>query len=544
MHSTGLVVSVMLAMGFCASAGNEGDKSIPFLRRQGQAVQLMVEGKPFLVLGGEVGNSAATELSYLEPVWPRLAQMHLNTVLVPVYWDQIEPQENQFDFSGVDGLLEKARAYHLRLILLWFGSWKNSMSCYAPAWVKTDWQRFPRARLKDGRPLEILSAFSEENRRADVRAFGALMRHLRRTDQPYQTVILMQVENEVGMLENAREWGPAANEAFAGPVPQELMEYLAAHKNSLHPGLYARWARRGFRQSGSWQEVFGKGPAAEEYFTAWHYGRYVQAAAAAGKAEYPLPMFVNAALNRADRKPGQYPSGGPLPHLMDIWKAAAPAVDFLSPDIYFPDFSFWCAQYHRPDNPLFIPENRKGPQCAAQVFYAVGQHEAIGFSPFAIDSIEETAAAALSKAYETLEGLSETLLARQGQSLTRGVLLDKQTPSEEIRMGGYILHVRHDYTWGWSGGDPKAASWPAAGGLILASGPDEFLIAGTGIIITFQSVQPKTQTGLLSIEEGFFREGEWRRIRRLSGDESHQGRHVRLPMGPVGVQHVRLYTYQ
>ncbi len=517
---------------------------IPHLRRFGEHLYLFVENKPFLMLGGEVGNSAATELSYLEPAWPRFKQMRMNTVLVPVYWDLIEPEEGRFDFSQVDGLIEQARAHQMRLVLLWFGTWKNSMSCYAPAWVKQDWRRFERVRLKDGRTLEILSAFCPENLRADTAAFQALMRHLRQVDEKQQTVLMVQVENEVGMLEDAREWGRAANEAFAGPVPKELMDHLTSRKETLHPTLRALWAKRGFRTGGTWQQVFGKGLETDEIFTAWHYGRYVQAVAAAGKAEYPLPMFVNAALNRPNKKPGEYPSGGPLPHLMDIWKAAAKDIDFLAPDIYFPNAAFWCEQYTRTDNPLFIPEIRKGPECGVQVFYAVGKHRAIGFSPFAIDTADEKTAAALGQAYAVLGGLFGELTSSKEPPAMYGVLLDKEKSADNVRLGQYRFHIRHDYTWGWSGGDPKAPLWPQAGGLIAQVGPDTFWAAGQGLILTFQSANPNENVGILWIEEGLFRDGQWVRTRRLSGDESHQGRHVRLPMGEYGVQRFRLYCYQ
>ncbi|HOL89042.1 MAG TPA: DUF5597 domain-containing protein [Anaerohalosphaeraceae bacterium] len=517
---------------------------IPHLRRIGEHLHLFVENEPFLMLAGEVGNSAATELSYLEPAWPRFKQMQMNTVLVPVYWDLLEPEEGRFDFSQVDGLIEQARAHQMRLVLLWFGTWKNSMSCYAPAWVKQDWRRFERVRLKDGRTLEILSAFCPENLRADTAAFRALMRHLRQMDEKQQTVLMVQVENEVGMLEDAREWGRAANEAFAGPVPTELMDYLAGRKETLHPALRALWAKQGFRTSGTWQQVFGKGLETDEIFTAWHYGRYVQAVAAAGKAEYPLPMFVNAALNRPNKKPGEYPSGGPLPHLMDIWKAAAKDIDFLAPDIYFPNVAFWCEQYTRTDNPLFIPEIRKGPECGVQVFYAVGKHRAIGFSPFAIDTADEKTAAALGQAYAILGGLFGELTSSKEPPAMYGVLLDKEKSADNVQLGKYRIHIRHDYTWGWSGGDSNAYSWPQAGGLVAQVGPDTFWTAGQGIILTFQSANPNENVGILWIEEGQFQNGQWVRTRRLSGDESHQGRHVRLPMGEYGVQRFRLYCYQ
>lgn len=539
MHFRHTVLTILLiAYNLAFSA------DLPHLQQQGTAVQLIVDNSPFLVLGGELGNSSASSLDYMKPIWPKLVQMNLNTVLTPVYWDLIEPQEGTFDFTLVDGLLEQARDHNLRLVLLWFGSWKNSMSCYAPGWVKTNPDRFPRARLKSGRPMEIMSAFSSENRNADARAFAALMKHLSQADSRKHTVLMVQVENEVGMLTDARDWSPAANKAFAKPVPKELIDYLTAHKDSLISDLRARWAKKSFKTDGIWEEVFGKGLSTDEIFMAWHYGRYVQAVAAAGKAEYPLPMFVNAALIRPGRKPGQYPSAGPLPHLMDIWRAAAPAIDFLSPDIYFPNFAYWCRQYHQSANPLFIPEAQRGPDSAVHALYTIGQHDGMGFSPFSIENIEDPANAPLTKSYDLLKQLSPLILQNQGKSVSAGVLLDKENPVQEIKLGNYILTVSHDYTWGWSGGDPKASSWPKAGGILTIQRPDEYLIAGTGLIVTFAFPQPEQTAGIQWIQEGTFKEDKWIPGRWLSGDESHQGRHLRIPMGQFAIQRIRLYPYK
>jgi len=165
---------------------------LPRLEQVGGATQLLVDGRPFLIQGGELGNSSG-EPDYLRPFWPKFKALNLNTLVVPVYWDILEPAEDKFDFATVDGLLTDARANGMRLVLLWFGSWKNSMSCYAPGWVKTDTTRFPRARDSQGQAMEILTAFAAANRDADARAFAALMRHLREADGAQHTVILVQV---------------------------------------------------------------------------------------------------------------------------------------------------------------------------------------------------------------------------------------------------------------------------------------------------------------------------------------------------------------
>src|SRR6266700_4173844 len=212
----------------------------PALVRRGEAMQLEVHGQPFLMLGGELSNSAASSAAYMAPVWPKLRSMHLNTVLAPVSWQLIEPSEGRYDFSSVDALLAGARRNDLHLVLLWFGAWKNSMSSYAPSWVRRNQTRFPRAQLPDGSGEEILSAFSAEVLDADRRAFVALMKHLRAADARQETVLMVQVENEIGMLPSARDHSALADRAFAAPVPPELIDYLTAHRATLVPSLRER----------------------------------------------------------------------------------------------------------------------------------------------------------------------------------------------------------------------------------------------------------------------------------------------------------------
>jgi len=288
--------AVMLALS--ATVAGRAESSTPFLRPQGTATQLIVDGQPFLIRGGEINNSSATNPATFEQHWAKLKSLNLNTVLVPAYWHLIEPEEGRFDFSTIDQLLRQARENRMHLVLLWFGSWKNSMSCYVPDWVKRDSPRFPRATDRDGRPQEILSPFSAENRRVDAAAFAGLMKHLRDTDGREHTVIMVQVENEIGMLPTARDHSPDADRAFAGAVPSELMSQLTANSERLQPQLEATWAAAGSKRTGTWAEVFGNAPAGEEIFQAWYFARYTEAVAAAGKKEYPLPMYVNAALIR------------------------------------------------------------------------------------------------------------------------------------------------------------------------------------------------------------------------------------------------------
>lgn len=521
----------------------------PRLVKKGDATQLVVNGKPMLMIAGELSNSAASSADYMAPHWARLRAMHLNTVLAPVSWELIEPVEGRYDWSSVDTMLKAARANDLKLVILWFGAWKNSMSTYVPSWVKRDQARFPRAELPNGQGVEILSTFGADTLRADQRALAALMAHLKAVDDRDNTVVMLQVENEIGMLPVARDYSAPANAAFRQPVPPELVNYLVAHRDTLVPEMKAMWTERGARTAGSWEELFGPGDAAAEVFAAWHYARFADGLAAAGKAAYPMPMYVNVALNRPGRIPGEYPSGGPLPHLIDVWKAGAPSLDFLAPDIYFPNFTQIVDRYKRPDNPLFIPEahNADNPIVPANAFYAIGEHDALGFGPFSIDSIDE-APGALKDAYAVLDQLRPMILDAQGTGRMAGFKprqrYDETVDYEpQVRdIGGYRFTIayadiqRPTMT-------PDTAGY---GGLIIQTGEDEYLVAGQGITVTFKPIgDGPGLAGIDRANEGVFdAAGNWKPGRLLNGDQTHQGRHIRLPAGTWGIQRVRLYRYR
>jgi len=549
-----------------------------------------VDGRPFLALAGELGNNTATSLENVQPIWPRLAEANLNCVLVALSWAQLEPEEGKFDFELVDGLIEAARRHNLKLVFLWFGSWKNGLSSYAPYWVKRDFKRFPRIRLRNGDSLELLSPFSEATRDADARAFRALMRHLREIDGRQHTVLMMQVENEVGILRDTRDRSEAANRAFAGQVPRELMDYLVKNKDRLIPEFREVWAARGYRTSGTWEEVFGPGlppdvqipiqttspPMSpeehatawqrlhwpvDEIFMAWHFARYINKVIEEGKAEYPIPMFVNAWLQQPNMAwPGTYPSGGPLPQVHDVWRAGAPACDFFAPDIYIPQFEETCRRWIRNNNPLFIPETGMN---AANAFIAIGRYGAFGYSPFAI---ERTAGAdtPLAAAYRLLADLSPMILAHQGKDSMIVIRMNEGDPPQKITLGGYTLELH--YLGARRApiapqpalpGAPARATTPAGqpqpGGsagsneavlLVIASGSDEFFMAATnGLRIDITAATPgPPRVGLGDVQVGRFVDGRWRVVRQLGGDDTGQGEI--LSIRPNTVQRVTLYRYR
>lgn len=528
---------------------------LPHLRKQGTATQLIVKGEPFLMRGGELSNSHG-EPDYLRASWTKLKALNLNTVVAPVYWDVIEPVEGRCDFATVDGLIADARANDMHLVLLWFGSWKNSMSCYVPGWVKTDPARFPRSRDSAGRAMEILSPFDATNRDTDARAFTALMRHLRETDGTQHTVVLVQVENEIGMIPEPRDRHPAADAAFAASVPAELMNYLTKHRETLTPELRDRWVSRGARTAGTWTEVFGEGPATSELFMAWAFGRYVEVVAAAGRAEYALPLYVNAALIRPGYQPGQYPSAGPLPHLIDVWRAAAPTVDFISPDIYFPNFTEWADRYTRSGNPLFVPEALRSTDAAVNNLYAFGACSGMGFAPFGIESIGEPAAGLLKASNDLIRQLTPLITAHQGRGTMTALLppAAEQRKPHDVVFGGVTLSATYerlespglaDGVINEAGDRPANRTLLPAGAIVIQLGPDEFLFGGIGVTITFAAPTPGDPIlGILSCAEGRYENGQWRHLRWLNGDQTHQGRHVRLEPGRFTLQRVKLYRYR
>lgn len=536
--------TTVLFIAFLTMQLGFSQNQIPHLQKKGNKTQLIVDGKPFIILGGELGNSSATSMENMEPIWPKLKAMRLNTVLTPVYWELIEKEEGRFDFSLLDQLILKARKEDLKLIFLWFGSWKNSMSSHAPAWVKLNQEKFPRIKDDNNRSHEILTPFSENNLNADLRAFEKLMAHIKDFDKKDQTVIMIQVENEIGMLPTARDYHPLANQAFQKEVPTELLKYMLQNKKKLVPEFLQIWKTNGYKTSGNWEEIFGKGNQTDELFMAWFFSKFTNKVAEAGKNIYPLPMFVNAALNAPGKKPGEYPSAGPLPHLMDVWKAAGSSIDFLAPDFYNPLFQHWNDLFTSQGDPLFIPEHRFDKTAPFKGLYAIGHYEALGFSPFSIESVDEPEKEPLGKMYNLLQQLTPLISTNLGQNKIEGVLLAKESPTTILRMGNYEFTFKHDYTLGWSA-DAKAEDWPMASAIIIQTSKDEFYIAGSGIVATFKPLDNSNKNaGILKTDEGIFENNHWKTIRHLNGDQTHQGRHISIPAGEYSIQKVQLYTYE
>jgi beta-galactosidase GanA len=479
------------------------------VKKENGSYTFMLDGKPFIVLGAQLWNSSNWPY-ILNSTWPQLKSLHCNTLEAPVYWQQIAPAPGHYRFNEVDSLITGARKAGLRLILLWFGAYKNGSSQYAPEWVLTQPDKYTRVRNAGGGELQALSAITPANLEADQQAFTALMRHVKQVDGQQHTVIMVQVQNESGVLGTDRDYTAAADKLFKGPVPDTLLQALD-------------------KKAGNWQEVFGADAA--EAFSAWCIARYVNQMAQAGQAVYDLPMYTNAWLKENGfQRPGEYPSGGPVSTMITVWKAAAPALQLLAPDIYHANdqvFLDICSKYSRPDNPLLVPEMGKGPDFARHQFHALGNFNAIGVAPYGIDPFgtnpyderdKEKLDAKFSHIadnYRLLEGVLDKIAELQGSGRLRAAVEAYGLREQLLTIGDYEIL----FSYGFSGNRPGK---PLTGRVLVGQlGPDEYLLAGFDARFQFR---PRYGSGyataeFISVEEGYYANGEWVRKRTWNGDE-------------------------
>lgn len=490
----------------------------PRLVQKDGRIALFVEGRPYLILGGQIHNSSAWP-SKLPEVWESMAALHANTVEAPVYWEQLEAQPGRFDFSNVDEVIKGARAHNLHVVLLWFGTWKNGNMHYVPEWVKTDPKRFPRVIRADGEPIDVLSALSRNTLEADKNAFVALTRHLKTIDGEQHTVVLIQVENESGIVGSVRDFSPEANREFAGQVPADLL--AAVHKSP-----------------GTWQQVFGG--EADEVFQAYHQAKYMNEIAAAGKAEFAIPYYINVWLDYpvaelAQRQldtPGiGYPSGGPVQKRIDLWKKLAPSIDVIGPDLYSADSGFYLDMlhtYHRADNPLWIPETGQGNDYGKFLFYALGEG-AIGFSPFGMDqpwgiTPGKVPWEAHAANFGLLAPMSRQIAQAEFDGKLKTAVEEPGRVDEELDFGDWQATVAFGFPQ-YDGRRAPGTKDAHGVALVAQLGPDEFLVTGvdSSVIFHLPGQKPWMHSEFLRVEEGTYENGEWKASRLLNGDETDRG---------------------
>ncbi len=499
---------------------------------------LVVGGKPFIMLAGEVHNSNSSSAAYMESVYDKADALGLNSLLLPVTWELVEPEEGRFDFSLVDELIKQARRRGKKLEFLWFGAWKNAQCYYAPEWVKKDLVRFRRAQMEKGKnfirrqdfygmPYTTLSYLCEETKQADARAFAMLMKHIKKVDAANQTVIMVQVENETGVMAYAREHSDEADALFASDVPQEFADYMKQHTDTMVPDV--RSAVEGGKAAGDWMEVFGD--CAEEIFSAYHIAGYVNAVAAAGKAQYPLPMSANCWLDKGD-VPGKYPSGGPVSRMMEVWKYRAPEIDVIAPDIYVQNFLEICDEYTRRNTPLFIPECATHSYAGPREVYCVGHYHSMCYSPFGFEEMGEPFLATQSYLFGvdvedpalktpqnveeygwytyTLNEMMPLLASRYGTGDLQAVSSERKEEDKMI-FGTFGFQAALD--------TPMIARKDGVCMIVKESEDTFYVLIHAAALGWFSTDPERPNVDVLVMEDGYFENGTWITSRRLNGDE-------------------------
>jgi len=482
---------------------------------------LFVDDAPYLILGAQANNSSGWP-AMLPKVWPAIAYLHANTLEVPVYWEQFEPEQGHFDYSIVDTLLAQAREHHVHLVLLWFGTWKNGSSHYIPLWMKKSPEQYPRMVGAKGLPVDSPSPFAGETLKADISAFTTLLRHLKTVDSQ-RTVLMVQVENEPGTWGSFRDYSPAAQKMFEAPVPAQLLSAL--HNTAAG--------------SANWEQAFGED--AEEFFHAWSVARYIEQIAAAGKSVYPLPLYVNAAL-RDPFGTGHHldhEMGGATDNVIPIWKAAAPSIDLLAPDIYMEGSAEYLKVldlYQRPDNALFVPETGGNPIYSRYFFAALG-HQAIGFSPFGLDftkyandpigstQVTEKSLEPFALNYKLVGPMDREIARLNFEGKLKAVVEEKGQHENSFELGGWDISVAYGLGQFGPSNNPPGNPEPIGRAFVAQLGDNEFLVAGYFCRVDFRVKDALSgkQREYVRVEEGTYESGEFKAIRIWNGDQTDWG---------------------
>lgn len=532
--------------------------TIPEIRIKQGIPTLYVKEKPFFSLAGEIHNSSAESLNYMEKkVWPNLKDLNLNTLVVPLYWNRIEPVEGDFEFSLLDGLIRQARTQGMHLIFLWFGLWKNAESMYVPDWMKQNTEDYFRAEKITGEKMNTISPFCDKAIEKDAEAFREVMAHIRQVDEEESTVIMMQVENELGLLGSSCDYSPKAREKFVEPLPEELTEAVKEWEDSQPAyDLKQKDADRSRKPHGTWSETFGED--AQEIFMAYYFAKAVEKITAAGREEYPLPCYINTWIKQFPWYPGSYPSGGPVKEMHRIWKLAAPSLFTIAPDIYVPYAAEVMEEYSYEGNPLVIPEIRKDAVTASYAFYAFMGHHAICYSPFGIEELGENLDRIQTPTEEMMEALKLDPLSfdltgtREALSQIYHLLSEMQPlylhyretrqmksylQGNESEQGVYFRFAHYNVEIEYF---PRTVGCPAAAGVVFELDEHKFLLIGMMSRFRFYPKAGENRNvDFLKIEIGSMRNGVFQPEQEMNGDEKMALRMMNKPACYL----VELYKY-
>lgn len=487
----------------------QAQKSLPEFKKENGKYTYYVDGKPYIILGAQLWNSTSWP-QLTDRFWEQAKQLNANTIEAPIYWQNIEPEPGKFNFKELNHLILSARQQGMKLVLLWFGSYKNGRSQYAPPWVLENTKKFPRMKNSAGEEIYVLSAIARNNLEADKKAFVEVMKHIKQIDAKDQTVIMMQVENEPGSMWTNRDYSEEANKLYDSAIPAKLAKGL--NKNA-----------------GTWKEVFGvDGP---EAFNAYHIASFIDEIAAAGRKVYNLPMYTNVWIRENDfERPGEYPSGGPTSNMIEIWKVAAPNLETLALDVYHGDYLTFvdlADKYDRPDNPLFIPEMGNGPNFARFQLYAIGNFNAIGVAPYGIDPYKidnpndlrnqqelDERFSGIAANYRLLSKAMIPITQLQGTGKLKAIGEEEGMSEKLLRLNNYDVLFNFGYP------TYKDRNKRTGRALIGQTGEDEFLLMGFDVKFQFR---PSYGSGFntaefVLVEEGHFEGEDWVRDRIWNGD--------------------------
>jgi beta-galactosidase GanA len=506
----------MLALLACgALSAQQGASPLPRIEKKDGRFALMVNGAPYLMLGAQVNNSSAWP-NILSKVWPTVAQMGINTLEVPIYWEQFEPERGKYDPSTLHALLDQARAHQVHLVLLWFGLYKNGSGHYTPPFIKLDEAEVPHVINAEGQKVDSLDWWSKVGLDADRMAFVELMKDLKAADSQH-TVLMVQVENEAGTWGSVRDYSQTAQKLFEGQVPMELVQ-------SMH------------KQPGTWKEVFGQD--ADESFQAWGIAHYINQVAAAGKAVYPLPMYVNVVTRDPFHpSPGSWASGSATDAMIPLWKTAAPAIDVLGPDLYTPGYAVYTKLldiYHRPDNPMFVPETGNATEYARYLFAVVG-HQGIGFSPFGMDAtgysneplgaakIDDATLAPFALVYSIFGPMDRVIAKLNFEGKVQAVSEDPAVHTQILTFDKWKAKVSYGLPQFGAWQKPEGNKTPEGGAMVAELSPDEFLVTGVHTRVDFDPMATGAHRQFVRVEEGTYVNGAWHFVRLWNGDQTDYG---------------------
>ena len=512
-------------------------------------------GKEFFPLGLQCCNSSAYSRMEMERFWQCVDRTGVNSVEIPVYWEEFEKEEGKFDYKLLEEHVDQAKQHRVKLLLVWFGTWKNGTSKFAPQWVRNQRNRFTRVISYEGIETNILSPYCRENLEADKKAFVKLAEYAQKVNEKEadNVIIGIQVENEPGMMMRGyRDHSQEADIWFNGEIPEKVKTLL---KTKDMGEVTDNWKKSGQLDNGTWKEVFGR--YAEEYFSVYGIASYINEIAEAGKEITSLPFSVNVWVDRVgwDEPGADYPAGGPVSKVLGLWKALTPAIDVIGLDNYklaLSEYCMDCQGYAKYGNPLFLPETHAWePASSRNMFWALGKYKTQGiffFGPEAMIDEDGHVRAKSVDVWNSLKAMTslQSVFRRMQKECDIQVIYQEEDAIEQrivmddtyIRIG-FNSYERTDYHHGYF--DTPCGYGK---GLLIRENQRTFYAVGDSFCLSIRGNRDAVYfrqkmdkyVDYECVEEGYFdREGRWQMTRIRNGDESDYGIWVTYDCGTVKI---------